>query len=85
LLASLVDTTGEPAQLWFTRFWTAKEAVAKAEGPALAAHREKFVVTRVTGDDLEVSVAGRHTGCGVRRSATRRFPGPGVRRDVDDR
>ncbi len=39
---------------WLTRFWTAKEAVAKAEGTGLGGRPHRFVVERVDGDRLLV-------------------------------
>jgi acyl transferase domain-containing protein/phosphopantetheinyl transferase len=59
LLAELVVTTGEPEALWFTRFWTAKEATAKAEGTGLGGSPRRFVVTSATRDRIEVTVEGR--------------------------
>jgi phosphopantetheinyl transferase len=59
LLTALVETTGEPAALWFTRFWTAKEAVAKAEGTGLGGRPRLFTVTGAAGDELTVLVRGR--------------------------
>jgi phosphopantetheinyl transferase len=39
---------------WLTRFWTAKEAVAKAEGTGLGGSPHRFVVEGVEGDRLLV-------------------------------
>ncbi len=39
---------------WLTRFWTAKEAVAKAEGTGLGGRPHRFVVERVDSDGLLV-------------------------------
>ncbi|HET9254930.1 MAG TPA: 4'-phosphopantetheinyl transferase superfamily protein, partial [Pseudonocardiaceae bacterium] len=39
---------------WLTRFWTAKEAAAKAEGTGLGGRKDLFVVEQVTGDRLLV-------------------------------
>jgi acyl transferase domain-containing protein/phosphopantetheinyl transferase len=39
---------------WLTRFWTAKEAVAKAEGTGLDGRPHRFVVERADGDRLLV-------------------------------
>ncbi|MGQ0625343.1 MAG: beta-ketoacyl synthase N-terminal-like domain-containing protein [Sporichthyaceae bacterium] len=43
---------------WVTRFWCAKEAVAKAEGTGLGGRPARFVVTRVDKDRLLVVVEG---------------------------
>jgi phosphopantetheinyl transferase len=59
LLAGLVAASGEPAALWFTRFWTAKESVAKAEGTGLGGEPRRFAVTAATDEELTVAVAGR--------------------------
>jgi phosphopantetheinyl transferase len=45
--------------LWFTRFWAAKEAVAKAEGTGLGGRPRRFVVTAAGPDALTVVVDGR--------------------------
>ncbi|MEU1672252.1 beta-ketoacyl synthase N-terminal-like domain-containing protein [Streptomyces roseifaciens] len=60
LLASACAETGEPEALWFTRFWAAKEAVAKAEGTGLRGSPRDFTVLGVGPDGL-VTAAGRHT------------------------
>ena len=44
--------TGRAARL--TQFWTAKEAVAKAEGTGFGGRAHQFVVERVDGDRLLV-------------------------------
>lgn len=54
LLAELGDQA-----LWFTRFWTAKEAVAKAEGTGLGGEPRKFTVIAADPDGLVVSVRDR--------------------------
>ncbi|MFE5867058.1 beta-ketoacyl synthase N-terminal-like domain-containing protein [Streptomyces roseifaciens] len=59
LLASACAETGEPEALWFTRFWAAKEAVAKAEGTGLRGSPRDFTVLSVGPDGL-VTAAGRH-------------------------
>ncbi|MFC5144728.1 beta-ketoacyl synthase N-terminal-like domain-containing protein [Streptomyces aureoversilis] len=59
LLASACAETGEPEALWFTRFWAAKEAVAKAEGTGLRGRPRDFTVLGVGPDGL-VAAAGRH-------------------------
>ncbi|WP_432841955.1 beta-ketoacyl synthase N-terminal-like domain-containing protein [Dactylosporangium sp. CA-092794] len=50
---------GGDRDLWFTRFWVAKEAVAKAEGTGLGGNPRRFTVTAATPDELTVAVAGR--------------------------
>ncbi|MGH4005287.1 MAG: 4'-phosphopantetheinyl transferase superfamily protein, partial [Pseudonocardiaceae bacterium] len=40
---------------WVTRFWAAKEAVAKAAGTGLAGRPHRFTVQRVDGDRLWVA------------------------------
>ncbi|MFB9908673.1 beta-ketoacyl synthase N-terminal-like domain-containing protein [Allokutzneria oryzae] len=59
LLDALVASTGEPRALWFTRFFTAKEAVSKAEGTGLQGAPRNFVVEQATGVRLVVSVGDR--------------------------
>ncbi len=44
--------------VWFTRFWAAKEAVAKARGTGLRGRPADFQVVAVDGDRLRVVVAG---------------------------
>jgi phosphopantetheinyl transferase len=59
LLASLVHRPGgAPERLWFTRFWAAKEAVAKARGTGLGGEPKRFEITSVDGDRLTVRTAG---------------------------
>ncbi|SDM77382.1 Acyl transferase domain-containing protein [Allokutzneria albata] len=59
LLDALVARTGETRALWFTRFFTAKEAVSKAEGTGLQGAPRNFVVEQATGVRLVVSVGQR--------------------------
>lgn len=54
LLADCGDT--EP---WFSRFWAAKEAVAKAEGSGLDGAPRRFAVRSATETELVVRVADR--------------------------
>ncbi|MEU4350583.1 beta-ketoacyl synthase N-terminal-like domain-containing protein [Streptomyces sp. NPDC023838] len=65
LLARLVAGSGESEALWFTRFWTAKEAAAKAEGTGFAGRPHAFEVTEAAPDSLAVTVGGRrhHVHC----------------------
>jgi len=64
-------TAAEPAPpeeaepLWFTRFWAAKEAVAKAEGTGLDGAPKSFVVVRAaptSADTAELTVETRRGG-----------------------
>ncbi|MCX5562684.1 beta-ketoacyl synthase N-terminal-like domain-containing protein [Streptomyces sp. NBC_00038] len=51
--------TGETAEtLWFTRFWAAKEAVAKARGTGLGGEPKQFEITAADGTLLTVRAAG---------------------------
>lgn len=52
LLRARCAATGEPEALWFTRFWAAKEAVAKAEGTGFGGRPRDFTV-------LEAATPGR--------------------------
>jgi phosphopantetheinyl transferase len=54
LLATLT-----PNALWFTRFWAAKEAVAKAEGTGLDGAPRRYVVTSAQPEQIEITVEGR--------------------------
>lgn len=72
LLARLVAGSDESEALWFTRFWTAKEAAAKAEGTGFGGRPHAFEVTDVTPDAsggapaaVTVTVGGRrhHVHC----------------------
>ena len=60
LLEAMAPAAGDPAEraTWVTRFWTAKEAVAKAAGTGLGGRPARFVVTRVENDRLLVVVEG---------------------------
>ncbi len=49
---------GDQRAAWVTRFWTAKEAVAKAQGTGLGGRPARFVVTSVEGEELSVLVDG---------------------------
>lgn len=59
LLAERCANSGESPQLWFTRFWAAKEAVAKAEGTGLRGRPKDFAVTAAGPAELAVAVRGR--------------------------
>ncbi len=56
LLAARQGTDAGARALWFTRFWAAKEAVAKAEGTGFAGRPRDFEVTRARADRLTVTV-----------------------------
>ncbi|MCZ4510247.1 beta-ketoacyl synthase N-terminal-like domain-containing protein [Streptomyces sp. ActVer] len=58
LLGARCAATGESEALWFTRFWAAKEAVAKAEGTGFRGRPRDFTVLEATGGNAE--------GAGVR-------------------
>ncbi|GDY72022.1 hypothetical protein SAV31267_015070 [Streptomyces avermitilis] len=49
---------GAPERLWFTRFWAAKEAVAKARGTGLGGAPKQFEITAADGAVVSVRVAG---------------------------
>ncbi|MFD0577963.1 4'-phosphopantetheinyl transferase family protein [Dactylosporangium darangshiense] len=59
LLLESAAATGEDRRVWFARFWTAKEAAAKAEGTGLAGDPKRFTVVQATPAALTVAVAGR--------------------------
>ncbi|MFH8892366.1 beta-ketoacyl synthase N-terminal-like domain-containing protein [Streptomyces sp. NPDC017949] len=72
LLAALPDTDGESPAVWFTRFWAAKEAVAKAEGTGLGGRPRDFEVTAARADRLTVTVRPPDTPAGP-TAATRTY------------
>lgn len=45
--------------LWFTRFWAAKEAAAKADGTGLDGAPRRFTVTAAHEDHIDITVQGR--------------------------
>ncbi|MDX3119268.1 4'-phosphopantetheinyl transferase superfamily protein, partial [Streptomyces scabiei] len=59
LLRRLSAQTGHGEDLWFTRFWAAKEAVAKAEGTGFAGRPRDFAVFDATPAGDRLTVAGR--------------------------
>lgn len=59
LLRRLSASTGGSEALWFTRFWTAKEAVAKAEGTGFGGRPRDFAVLDAAPDGDRLTVAGR--------------------------
>ncbi|WP_370353085.1 beta-ketoacyl synthase N-terminal-like domain-containing protein [Catenulispora sp. EB89] len=54
----LLAADGGGEDLWFARFWTAKEAVAKALGTGLAGNPRRFAVVDVTASEAVVEVDG---------------------------
>jgi acyl transferase domain-containing protein/phosphopantetheinyl transferase len=48
-----------PRTFWFTRFWAAKEAAAKADGTGLDGAPRRFVVTAAHEDHIDITVDGR--------------------------
>ncbi|WP_340374528.1 beta-ketoacyl synthase N-terminal-like domain-containing protein [Streptomyces sp. SS7] len=50
---------GDPEALWFTRFWAAKEAVAKAEGTGFGGRPRDFTVRDASADGRRLTVSGR--------------------------
>ncbi|MFD3309864.1 beta-ketoacyl synthase N-terminal-like domain-containing protein [Streptomyces sp. NPDC058694] len=50
LLSARCAATGESEALWFTRFWAAKEAVAKAEGTGFRGRPRDFTVLEATAE-----------------------------------
>jgi phosphopantetheinyl transferase (holo-ACP synthase) len=52
---------GLPHDVWVARAWTAKEAVAKADGTGLQGRPKDFVVRRVDGDWTQVNDRWVHT------------------------
>jgi phosphopantetheinyl transferase len=55
----LADAAPDTAAIWLARFWTAKEAVGKAEGTGLAGRPHDLEVVGGDADCLIVSVQGR--------------------------
>ncbi|WP_083975596.1 type I polyketide synthase [Kitasatospora mediocidica] len=58
LLAACRAAHGGTEALWFTRFWAAKEAAAKAEGTGLRGRPRDFAVVRADPSALLVTVPG---------------------------
>ncbi|MGA6158796.1 beta-ketoacyl synthase N-terminal-like domain-containing protein [Stenotrophomonas sp. NPDC087984] len=59
LLARTVAAGDESEDLWFTRFWAAKEAVAKERGTGLRGRPQEYRVTAARPGLLRVEHAGR--------------------------
>jgi acyl transferase domain-containing protein/phosphopantetheinyl transferase len=66
LLDTICPPGGAERARWVTRFWTAKEAVAKAGGTGLGGRPARFVVSAVEGEDLSVTVDGAVHGVRTR-------------------
>ncbi|MFD5813696.1 beta-ketoacyl synthase N-terminal-like domain-containing protein [Streptomyces sp. NPDC127038] len=59
LLRTLCAAGGGTEALWFTRFWAAKEAVAKAEGTGFGGRPRDFAVLEAVPAGDELIVSGR--------------------------
>ncbi|MEU8692013.1 beta-ketoacyl synthase N-terminal-like domain-containing protein [Streptomyces sp. NPDC048665] len=59
LLEGLSADGPDPQDLWFTRFWAAKEAVAKAEGVGFGGRPRDFAVLEAAPDGSRLVVSGR--------------------------
>lgn len=59
LLRRLSAESGDSEALWFTRFWAAKEAVAKAEGTGFAGRPRDFTVLDASPAGDRLTVSGR--------------------------
>ncbi|MGY1497577.1 beta-ketoacyl synthase N-terminal-like domain-containing protein [Streptomyces sp. QTS52] len=59
LLRAKSAADGESEALWFTRFWAAKEAVAKAEGTGFGGRPRDFAVREATDAGDRLTVSGR--------------------------
>ncbi|MEU2713078.1 beta-ketoacyl synthase N-terminal-like domain-containing protein [Streptomyces sp. NPDC007205] len=59
LLRARSEDGPDPRALWFTRFWAAKEAVAKAEGVGFAGRPRDFTVLETAPDGSRLLVSGR--------------------------
>ncbi|MFF4119223.1 beta-ketoacyl synthase N-terminal-like domain-containing protein [Streptomyces sp. NPDC001714] len=57
-LLHALSADGSPS-LWFTRFWAAKEAVAKAEGTGFGGRPRDFTVLEAAPDGSRLLVSGR--------------------------
>ncbi|WKX68969.1 type I polyketide synthase [Streptomyces sp. XD-27] len=69
LLAERVATGTDSEAVWFTRFWAAKEAVAKRRGTGLRGRPADFRVVAAAADRLRVEIQGASYDVRVRRSA----------------
>lgn len=62
LLHARLAVGPDPQELWFTRFWAAKEAVAKAEGVGFGGRPRDFTVLETAPDGSRLLVSGRLEG-----------------------
>ncbi|EST36993.1 hypothetical protein N566_15530 [Streptomycetaceae bacterium MP113-05] len=69
LLERLVSPGGDDESVWFTRFWTAKEAVAKARGTGLTGRPAAYRVVAADTDQVRVVVDGTAYDVSVRLTA----------------
>ncbi|WP_431047937.1 beta-ketoacyl synthase N-terminal-like domain-containing protein [Streptomyces sp. P1-3] len=69
LLDARVATGTDGEAVWFTRFWAAKEAVAKHRGTGLRGRPADFRVVAADADRLRVETQGASYDVRVRRSA----------------
>jgi phosphopantetheinyl transferase len=71
LLGELAQRGGEPPDLWFARFWTAKEAVGKAEGTGLGGWPRGLEVVSASPSTLHLRLTGKVAANGDRRYQVR--------------
>ncbi|MFI9246291.1 beta-ketoacyl synthase N-terminal-like domain-containing protein [Streptomyces sp. NPDC053086] len=69
LLRARCADGGDPEAVWFTRFWAAKEAVAKAEGVGFGGRPRDFAVLEAAPDGTRLLVSGRLEGAYTVRCA----------------
>ncbi|MFJ3176464.1 4'-phosphopantetheinyl transferase superfamily protein [Streptomyces roseus] len=74
LLDTLCPPDGDALAQWFTRFWAAKEAVAKAEGTGLRGCPRDFAVIEATSDGLVVTATTANRRYEVRCAAVSNPP-----------
>ncbi|MEU8588780.1 beta-ketoacyl synthase N-terminal-like domain-containing protein [Streptomyces sp. NPDC048664] len=75
LLRAARAATGESEALWFTRFWAAKEAAAKAEGTGFQGRPKDFAVVDAADANRLVVSGPRHPAHHVRCERTGNPPG----------
>ncbi|MFI0959995.1 beta-ketoacyl synthase N-terminal-like domain-containing protein [Streptomyces sp. NPDC021080] len=77
LLRALCASGGDSEALWFTRFWAAKEAVAKAEGTGFGGRPRDFAVLEASPAGDALTVSGRlERAYAVRCAPAANPPGP---------